>query len=264
MTSSKYTTQLQAGLGMVAETRALLDIWQPGMSVNALFEEALRSGQFPQVAARRLRNIVAECFAPRYLVNDARPAHLLKSLVSHLETLEFLQLLYLHTCRANAILANFVREVYWRAYESGNEVISNDDAQRFVIHAIQEGKTSTSWSESTIRRVAAYLTGCCADFGLLERSKRGSRRILSYRIGLRVACLLAYDLKFLGRGDQRLLTDPDWGLFGMSRSDTIEELKLLGLRGFLIVQSAGDLVHISWKYDNYEELVDVIAKDKSR
>ena len=75
-----YTTQLQAGLGVIDETRMILDLWQPGMKASALYQTALDSGCFPNVTARRLRNIVAECFAPRYLVNDGSPAALLKDL----------------------------------------------------------------------------------------------------------------------------------------------------------------------------------------
>jgi len=58
-----YTTQLQAGLGPVNETKTLLELWSPGMSANQLHQVALESGRFPTVTARRLRNIVVECFA---------------------------------------------------------------------------------------------------------------------------------------------------------------------------------------------------------
>ena len=60
-----YTTQLQAGLGLVEETKTLLSLYEPGMSVGDLYERALQSGSIPMVTARRLRNITAECFAPR-------------------------------------------------------------------------------------------------------------------------------------------------------------------------------------------------------
>ena len=62
-----YTTQLQAGLGLIEETRLLLDLYEPEMSTRDLFNKALESGLFPRVSARRLDNIVRECFAPRYL-----------------------------------------------------------------------------------------------------------------------------------------------------------------------------------------------------
>ena len=36
-----YTTQLQAGLGMVAETLELLRIWEPGMIPSRLADRAV-------------------------------------------------------------------------------------------------------------------------------------------------------------------------------------------------------------------------------
>ena len=36
-----YTTQLQAGLGLITETRQLLELHEPGLSVAALTERAL-------------------------------------------------------------------------------------------------------------------------------------------------------------------------------------------------------------------------------
>jgi len=73
----EYTTQLGAGLGLIAETRALLELWQTDMDVTALYQAALQSGRFPTISARRLRNIVVECFAPRYLANNGVPARCL-------------------------------------------------------------------------------------------------------------------------------------------------------------------------------------------
>jgi uncharacterized iron-regulated membrane protein len=49
-------------------------------------------------------------------------------------------------------------------------------APEFVIQANHDGRTSIAWSETTIRRVSSYLTGCCADFGLLESGAKSVRR----------------------------------------------------------------------------------------
>src|SRR5260221_705677 len=91
---------------------------------------------------------------------------------------ELTQLLFLYTCRAHPILADFVCDVYWERYTAGQECISNADAQVFVIQAMRDGKTQRSWSENTIKNVASYLTGCCADYGLLERGQKSARKIL--------------------------------------------------------------------------------------
>ena len=254
-----YTTQLGAGLGLVTETKTLLDLWSPGMSAVQLQQVALQSGRFPNVTARRLHNIVSECFAPRYLVAGGVPAAHLKRLSPTLSTTDLTQLMLVFTSRANPILGDFVRRVYWARYAGGYTQITNDDARAFVERGIDDGKTSKRWSETTARRVSGYLTGCCADYGMLERGLRSNRRILSFRISTTVAAYLAYELHFAGVGDNALLTHDDWQLFGLAREDVLEELKRLSLMGLLIVQAAGDVIRISWKQKDMEALCDVLT-----
>lgn len=258
--SNPYTTQLQAGLGLVSETKALLELWSPGMSANQLHQLALESGRFPNVTARRLRNIVVECFAPRYLVAGGRPSMHLKRLAPTISTTDLTQLLLIFTCRANLILGDFVRQVYWGRYVGGHTQITNDDARSFVDRGIDDGKTVKRWSETTVRRVSAYLTGCCADYGMLERGSRSSRRILPFRISPSVAAYLAYELHFEGVGDNALLSHEGWQLFGLAREDVLEEIKRLSLKGLLILQAAGDVIRISWKQPDMEAVCDVLAQ----
>lgn len=256
-----YTTKLQAGLGLVPETKALLELWSTGMSTAQLYSVALDSGGFPNITARRLRNIVAECFAPRYLPKQApQPAEHLKRLIQSASNNDLAQLMLLFTARANVILGDFIREVYWPRYAGGYTEISTSDARDFVERAVDDGKTVKRWSESTIRRVSAYLTGCCADYGLLERGSKSSRRILSLRLSNIASAYLAYDLHFKDVSDNLILTHEDWGLFGLAREDVLDEMKRLSRQGMLIVQSAGDVARIGWVHANMEELCDVLAQ----
>jgi len=254
-----YTTQLQAGLGLLEETRQLLQVYQPGMSASQLYEAALASGRFPLVTARRLRNIVAECFAPRYM-RDPHVAVRLKSLVDRFTTAELNQLLFIYTARANLVLADFIREVYWARYSAGRNDLQLDDARTFVANSVREGKAQKLWSETTIKRVSSYLMGCCADYGLLTTTGRNQRSIAAYRILPKVAAYLAYDLKFSGLGDNQIVSSSDWALFGLERADVRDQLKRLSLQGLLIFQAASDVVHIGWTYKSMEELIDVIAQ----
>ena len=75
-----------------------------------------------------------------------------------------------------------------------------------------------------------------------------------------VAAYLAYELHFLGIGDNALLSHEDWQLFGLAREDVLEEIKRLSLNGLLILQAAGDVIRISWKQQNMEALCDVITE----
>jgi len=254
-----YTTQLQAGLGLLEETRLLLQVYQPGMSASQLHEAALASGRFPLVTARRLRNIVAECFAPRYM-RDPYVAVRLKSLADRFTTAELNQLLFIYTARANLVLADFVRKVYWARYSAGRNDLQLGDARTFVANSVREGKTQKPWSETTIKRISSYLMGCCADYGLLTTTGRNQRTISAYRILPKVAAYLAYELKFSGLGDNQIVSSSDWDLFGLERADVRDQLKRLSLQGLLIFQAASDVVHIGWTYKSMEELIDVVAQ----
>lgn len=260
MTNAAYTTQLQAGLGLIDETRKLLALWEPGMSALELLRRALEAGEFPRFTSRRLRNVVTESFKPRYLVEDGRPAAWLKELAPRLAASEFNQLLFVYTCRANLVLADFVRQVYWAAYTSGKTALGVEDARRFISQANSEGKTFKPWSDETITRIARYLPACCADFGLLEGGERSVRKILPFQIEARALALLAYEFHFAGLGENRILGHPDWAWFGLERGDVLDMFKRLALKGWWIVQAAGDVTRITWQYASQEEVFDAIAQ----
>ena len=75
-----------------------------------------------------------------------------------------------------------------------------------------------------------------------------------------MSAYLAYELHFRGIGDNAILNHDDWKLFGLERDDVLEEMKRLSLKGLVIIQSAGDVVRISWKQRDMEELCDVLIK----
>lgn len=256
----QYTAKLNVGLGLIAETKSLLEIWSKGITNKDLQQAALDSGRFPSITARRLRNIIAECFAPRYIVNNGQPATSIKQLIPSFSSQEINQLFFLFTSRANPILGDFVRQIYWTKYIAGEKSISNDDAKNFVLRSIDDGKVSRRWSDSTIKRVSGYLIGCCSDFGLLEAGRKTSRKIISFRIEPRVAAYLAYDLHFSNVSDNAIMTHDDWQLFGLDRQDVLEEMRRLSLKGFLLIQSAGDMVRVSWKIPTLEALCDVLSQ----
>lgn len=260
MTKSYYTTQLQAGLGLVNETQLLLGIWQQDMSTTDLFQTALESGEFPNVTARRLRNIIAECFAPRYTKPELPPVSWLKVLNHGIDARSLNQLFFLFTARANLILRDFVSQVYWERFASGYSELENEDSKEFVQRATSDGKTQKLWSDTTVKRISSYLLGACVDYGLLKKQTRTTRQITPIRLNTSVAIILAYELHLRGIADNNLINHPDWKLFGLEPDDVRDELKRLSVHKLWIIQSAADVVSISWSYKNMEEVIDVILE----
>lgn len=257
-TEQFYTTQLAAGLGLVNETKLLLSLYENGMTVSQLFELSLQSGLFPLISARRLRNIIAECFSPRYLKTDT--AALLKQLEPVCSANAFLQILLIHTAAANKILSDFIAEVYWPKYIGGYNTVALDDAKDFVVNAVREAKTQKPWSDSTIKKVSSYLIGCCADYGLLASGRSTNRSIQPMRLQQSTALYLAHLLHFSGLGDNAVIHHDSWKLFGLEPHDVRDEFKKLAKHNWMIVQSAADVTRISWQLKTMDEVVNVITE----
>lgn len=258
---ASYTTQLQAGLGMIPETLDLLRLWEPGMIPARLAEKAIRDGLFSRTTARRARNLAVEMFAPRYLGSQGEAAARLKFLQAHRFPHEALvQLCFLYTARAQRVLADFIIEVYWSKYSGGAAVVTRSDAENFVLRALDCGRMTTRWSESTIRRVSGYLLGCCADFGLVADAGRSGRAIQRFSIRPEVAVYLTYDLHFAGVSGSAIIQHRDWLLFGFEPGEVLNRLKSLSHDGHFLIQSSGELVQFSWKYRSMNECLHAITQ----
>jgi len=255
-----YTTQLGAGLGLVGETQSLLSLWQPGMDAKNLHQIDLESGEFPNITSRRLRNIIAECFAPRYLKPTPQPALWLQKLHQDISSRALIQLFFLYTARANLILRDFVVEFYWDRYASGYADLSTDDARDFVERSVRDGKTMKLWSDSVIKRVTSYLISVCVHYDLLRIRGRKIREIHALRMEACAVVILAYELHLQGIADNNLINHPDWQLFGLQPEDVRDELKRLSVHKFWIIQTAADVASISWPYKSMEEVTDVIIE----
>jgi len=254
-----YTTELSKGQGMVDETLALLDLWEPGITVVQLKKKAVESGILGRSTAIRVEDIVGRVFAKRYLQGKNPPINQLKLLLKlGVPQRALNQVLLLFTARVHDVLFDFVTQVYWRKFAAGATEICRDDALDFLYTAAANGVLAPPWSEVMMIRVARYLTGCLTEFQLAGPDRQGRRPLLPFRLGDLTALFLAHDLHFAGMSDRSILEHPDWGLFGLEMTDVQRELRRLGRNHFL-VQISGDLVRITWHYDTFEEALRGIA-----
>ena len=256
----RYTTQLQAGLGMFQESVSLLRLWEDGDTAGKLAQKAVNDGVFSRATARRTLNIVKEMFGPRFLRDEGQTARSLKILAEKTgSTEDLLQLFFLQTARAQRIFRDFVTDVYWVRYAAGATRITRAEAEAFVERALDTGRTQKRWSHASVKRVSGYLIGCCADFGMVDNSGRNERTIRRFAIRPGVAMYLAHDLHFSGMSDLAITHHPDWALFGLDQHDVLSQIRSLGNDGHLIVQATPELVQIKWKYCSMEEVVRAIS-----
>ncbi len=254
----KYTTELSKGQGAIPEMLAILDVWEPGTTVTELKQTVLETGVLPRATALRVKDIVGRVFATRLLINEGQPAKDIKQLLKGgVHPNHLTQIFLIYTCRAHDILHDFISEVFWQKYASGAVVIQRQDALDFIESAFTQGIISPRWSETTMLRVARYLTGCLTDFGLAGENKAGKRELLPFTITPLTTLYLAHEIHFSSGNDNAIPVHPDWRLFGLEPRDVVRELQRVANPHF-IPQYSGDLLRISWNYKTMEEALDAI------
>jgi Putative inner membrane protein (DUF1819) len=258
---SIYTTELSKGQGAIDETLSLLQVWEPGMSAELLAQKTIAEGILGRLTAVRTRDLAQRVFARRFLGSGGAAAANLKYLIEqHADRGVVKQIMLLYTSRLHVILRDFIAEIYWNRYSAGAERISRSDAEQFILRAQTDGRIAPPWSETMRLRVARYLTGTLADFGLLAEGKQTAKALRPFRLLPGTGLFLAHEIHFHGFSDNSMLQSPDWKVFGLARGDVVRELDRLAATGHYIMQYSGDLLRISWRYQTMEECLDAIAR----
>jgi len=256
-----YTTELSKGQGAIAETLALLEHWTPGMTAEELTRVTVEEGLLSRATANRAWDLASRVFARRLLADEGKPAARLRHLVDAGADRDVVrQLLFVFTTRAHPILRDFVIDVYWPLCRDGALKMGRSEADRFIEAAKADGRIRPPWSPAVSERAARYLTGTLSDFGLLEDKRATVRATLPFSILAGTTLFLAHEIHFADFSDNSILDSPDWKLFGLQRADIVRQLERVAQRGHFIIQFAGDLLRIGWRYESMEECLDAIAR----
>lgn len=256
-----YSTAINKGAGMIEETRRLLEHWRPEEHLDDFARRVQEKGLLGKATAYRTRDVVKRIFAPRFLRPTANPARILKRVLSSgLPRCVFTELVFLFTARQDPLVYDFAVHEYWPAVRRGRNILDTDAMLSFVSEARFDGRIDKQWSENVSVRVARCVLGLLRDIGFLREVVRGRKEIVNYRMSDQGIAILAKELNEGGVTDSSLCSHPDWGLFGMKASDTLERLDGLGEHNGVIVQRAGSVVHFTWAVKTIEELIDVLAR----
>jgi hypothetical protein len=255
-----YTTNLSKAQGMVPETLELLELWEPGMSVSDLKTRVRSMGALGRATQVRVDDLVGRSFAQRYLSDEGSPARWLRHLLLHRATRSLLrQLMLIYTARANSILHDFIREVFWLKDSSLAGEVTKQDAREFIEKAVSRGALEKRWSDSIMERVTRYLLGTLVDFELIAANQYGHRQIRPLYILPETVVFLAYELHFAGLDDDAVVRNRDWGLFGLMLADVIALFEKASTQGHLFVQHSGAVLRVEWRYQTMEEMLDALA-----
>lgn len=256
-TEARYSLELLKVTGMIPETLQLLQRWSPGMSAQELAQAAIPEGLLGKASASRVKDLVYQGFAKRYLRPGEHVARTLKNLVERGIPLTALrQLLLLYTCRQQALLRDFLLDVYWPKSREGRSVVTADDIRGFILSAFGTERAPRRWSEAIVAKLTRSIPKCLTDFGLLGPYRPAGRDILAFRIEAFTILYLAYEAHFSGVSDTAILFLSDWACFGLAGHEVVAEFRrAAATHDDFILQYSGELARLSWKHKTMEEFL---------
>lgn len=248
-----YNSNLLKGTGLIQEMLVLIEAYNPEESALDFQKRVLEQGILSKSTDTRTIDIVGNIFRTRFLDQKLDAPTYIKLMRDNYVSMEVItQLFLVYTCRANPILADFIRDVYYRLIQDGKAKVSTEDPKEFIRSALSDGRILRSWSASTIQKVSEHINACLIDFGLTDRSKH----ILPFRaLDLTVNYFL-HELHFQGCSDLEILHHKDWEVFNLDPSSLASVAERISYKGTFIFQYSGEILNIGWNYPTMAEFIE--------
>ncbi len=211
-----------------------------------------------------MRDIV-RVFALRFLTPTDAPARHLQRLAEDTALRQtFDDLAFRYAAEHDDLLRDYTVRCYWPLVREGSLIIRNESVQRLIAAAQHDGRIRAPWSPEIRRDMAGRVLIALTDFGLLEEDRPARRRVPPYRPADGTLIYLAHLLHANGVTDGSLADAAIWALFGLEPHDVWNRLDMLAGEGWFIVQRAGQVARITWRYHTVEEVVDVLVAHAGR
>jgi hypothetical protein len=207
---SIYTSRIIKASALIADTRLLLAEWDLGQPVADNLERARRENIFGKASRKRVEDILL-IFRQRYF-DDADVGTALVTLVQGGAPAVWLDpLLYFFAAQNDRTLRDIVIEVVYPHHLAGYSDLPVEVVTRAIRNWVAKGRTTATWNEATIGRVARGLMATLRDFGVLRGTVH--KRIAPIYLPNPSFALIALWLQGRERSGERVLRSDDWKLF---------------------------------------------------
>ncbi len=255
--SSPYTSKIIKAGALLDDTKTLLAHWDVEGSVPDNIDRIHRENVFGKASRSRVEDILA-VFRQRYL-GEPDVTKLLVALVKgRWPAASLNRVLYFHAARADRLLHDTVTEILLPLQAVGTGDVTPADVQRRLNEWVEEGLTTSDWSDGTTLRVAQGLLSTLRDFGVLQGAT--NKRIAPAYLPVGAFAYIAFYLKRHHPSGARLMDSHDWKLFFLDRVGVERFMLEANQHGLLEYHAAGTVTRLTFPADTPEGYADVLAQ----
>ena len=253
---SRYTSKIIKATALLDDTKTLLEFWDEGASVGENFSRIRERNIFGKSSRSRIEDEL-KIFHQRYFF-DLDVASALACLVKNNVANEILHpILFYFSAKADRLLYDTTRILETYAMR-GQKSITVDEMKREIHKFVDEGKTTTQWSENTIIEVTRHLMATLRDFGILEGGV--NKKIAPFYLPNQAFAFIALYLYNEGNPGEKLVNHPDWSLFFLN-SRLVERFFLeCHQEGLLNYHGAGSVIRIDFPTKSLRAYADVLTR----
>ena len=227
---------------MIAETYAVFAAWDLTCSKSENLDR-LRLENFiaahSQTWLRDVAWVISRRFDPQ---GRDRPLVALAKSGCDLRTWK--PLLLWHITRDEFLFRDYMVNWLFPLFDEGAYRVHPQELASFLVSVPKRGGViEHTWTNATLRRVAAGLLKMSVDFGLL--SGRGVKHFASYHLPEPSFLYLLHAMRDQLGSPQKVIDSPDWRMFLMRPADVERELLRLHQFRKLDYQVAGSLVELT-------------------
>lgn len=255
--AARYTTKIIKAGALLADTKLLLASWDAAASVSDNLNRLRRENVFGKASRSRVEDILA-IFRQRFLTEPEVGRALVALVKDRLPAASLDKILYFHAARNDRLLHDAVTELLTPMQARGVTDLDVNEFTSAIRKWVGEGRTSSRWSEPTTVRVVQGLLATLRDFGVLQGAV--NKRIAPAYLTVEAFAYAAFYLKQREASGDRLIDNPDWKLFFLTR-DGVERLLIEAhQRELLEYHAAGRIVRITFPAESLEEYARALAQ----
>jgi hypothetical protein len=251
-----YTSKIIKAGALLGDTKTLLAHWDESQTVAANLDRIRRENLFGKASRSRVEDILA-IFRQRYLSDEAVTKALVILTKGGFPAAALDRILYFHAASADSLLHDAVTQILLPMHSHGMVNVDVADFEKAVVKWVNEGKTTTKWSDITIRRATQELLAALRDFGVLQGAS--NKRIAPAYVPIEAFAYLAFYLKQRQPSAAKLLELNDWKLFFLPREGVERSLIEAHQHNLLEYHVAGTVSRLTFPVETLEEYANVLA-----
>lgn len=252
-----YTSKIIRAGALLPDTKALLAHWDERGSVQDNLERLNRENVFGKGSRARVSEILRE-FRQRYLHDVTVTRSLVSLLRGEIASEALDRVLYFYAAQSDRLLHDVVTDLLSVRHDVGLQAVYTTDIEIWIRQQIADGKTDGQWSASTVTRSAQGVLSALRDFGVLQGAVK--KTIAPVYLPVEAFAYIAFVLHQNQPSGERLLADPDWRLFFLSRQ-AVERFFLEAHQHQLLeYHAAGSVIRISFPTESLEDYAHALTQ----